>query len=229
VVDRVQNQRTVLLVPDKDADGLSAGYVLHKTLTLMGLPRDHIYTHVLSKGTNVHSASEIAAMEALIEEHGIERAVVLDQGSRPGAIVSNLRGEGGGRRGLMVIDHHQSKEVRDNIGPKESGVSVHQLLTQSFQFPPESTVLTACNTSPIATTSLLTYLTCLPLHPLVREQTDWAALMGVIGDLGPGIKWGEPPWPAHIAQTAKQYGSKTIADAVGAINAPRRTAEYNGK
>jgi hypothetical protein len=118
VIDRIQNRRAVLLVPDKDADGLSAGYVLHKTLTLMGLPADHIYTHVLSKGTNVHSASEIATMEALIEQHGIERAVVLDQGSRPGAIVSNLRGEGGGRRGLMVIDHHQSREVRDIIATR---------------------------------------------------------------------------------------------------------------
>lgn len=26
-----------------------------------------------------------------------------------------------------------------------------------------------------------------------------------------------------------RYGSKVIADAVGAINAPRRTAEYNGE
>jgi hypothetical protein len=25
------------------------------------------------------------------------------------------------------------------------------------------------------------------------------------------------------------YGGKTIADAVGAVNAPRRTAEYNGR
>jgi hypothetical protein len=26
-----------------------------------------------------------------------------------------------------------------------------------------------------------------------------------------------------------RYGGKTIADAVGAVNAPRRTAEYNGQ
>jgi hypothetical protein len=70
---------------------------------------------------------------------------------------------------------------------------------------------------------------CLPLHPRVRYEADWAALMGVIGDLGPGTKWGQPPWPAHIGETAKKYGSKTIADAVAAINAPRRTAEYNGE
>lgn len=76
-------------------------------------------------------------------------------------------------------------------------------LTARGQFPPQATVLTACNSSPIATTSLLTYLTCLPLHPQVREKTDWAALMGVIGDLGTGTKWDEPPWPSHIGKTSK--------------------------
>lgn len=56
--------------------------------------------------------------------------------------------------------------------------------------------------------------------------------MGVIGDLGPGIKWGKSdqgPWPAHIGATSKKYGAKMVADAVGAINAPRRTAEYDGE
>ncbi len=58
-------------------------------------------------------------MEALVEEHGIERAVVLDQGSRPGSILRNLKGVG--LAGLMVIDHHQSQEVcvlRVCAGPK---------------------------------------------------------------------------------------------------------------
>jgi single-stranded DNA-specific DHH superfamily exonuclease len=99
----------VLLVPDKDADGLSAGLVLHKTLCLLGIDPADIHVHVLSKGTNVHSSSEIATMEALVEQHDIERAIVLDQGSRPGAILRNLKGVG--LAGLMVIDHHQSKEV----------------------------------------------------------------------------------------------------------------------
>ncbi len=105
------HQRKVLIVPDKDADGLSAGYVLYKTLNLLGLPGEtKIFVHVLSKGTNVHSESERDTMESLIESHGIERAVVLDQGSRPGPIVRNLKGVGAA--GLLLIDHHWSQQVR---------------------------------------------------------------------------------------------------------------------
>ena len=85
-----------------------AGYVLHKTLELLGLASDDIYVHVLSKGTNVHSETEVASMERMVEEHKIERVVVLDQGSRPGKIVGNLP-EGGSA--LLLIDHHQSEEV----------------------------------------------------------------------------------------------------------------------
>jgi hypothetical protein len=48
-------------------------------------------------------------MEAMVKMYGIERVVVLDQGSRPGTIVGNLP-QGGGA--LLLIDHHQSEEVR---------------------------------------------------------------------------------------------------------------------
>lgn len=66
-------------------------------------------------------------------------------------------------------------------------------------------------------------MTCLPLHPDVQEATDWAALMGYIGgkdtsslgrgsglistilpDLGTGTKWGQAPWPAHIAVCSRK-------------------------
>lgn len=87
---------------------IAAGYVLHKTLELLGLLADHIYVHVLSKGTNVHSETEVSAMERMVDENGIERVVVLDQGSRPGKIVGNLP-DGG--KALLLIDHHQSEEV----------------------------------------------------------------------------------------------------------------------
>jgi nanoRNase/pAp phosphatase (c-di-AMP/oligoRNAs hydrolase) len=64
--------------------------------------------HVLSKGTNVHSASEVETMERMVEASSIERVIVLDQGSRPGKIVGNLP-DGGSA--LLLIDHHQSAEV----------------------------------------------------------------------------------------------------------------------
>ena len=87
---------------------IAAGYVLHKTLEILGLPADHIYVHVLSKGTTVHSEAEVNAMERMVEENGIERVLVLDQGSRPGKIVGNLP-DGG--KALLLIDHHQSEQV----------------------------------------------------------------------------------------------------------------------
>lgn len=87
-----------------------AGYVLHKTLELLGLPPSNIFVHVLSKGTNVHSSSEIDTVEKLVEEHDIERVVVLDQGSRPGPVVRNLKD---GLGAVLVIDHHQSDEVSE--------------------------------------------------------------------------------------------------------------------
>lgn len=87
---------------------LTAGYVLHRTLELLGLPPSHIFVHVLSKGTNVHSPGEIEAVEKLVEENQIERAVILDQGSRPGPVIRNLKD---GLGAVLVIDHHQSDEV----------------------------------------------------------------------------------------------------------------------
>lgn len=38
-----------------------------------------------------------------------------------------------------------------------------------------------------------------------------------------------PPCVKLMMRMDGRYGSKTIADAVAMVNAPRRTAEYNGK
>jgi hypothetical protein len=49
-------------------------------------------------------------------------------------------------------------------------------------------------------------------------------------DLGTGVaKWGTAPWPSELGQVTKVMGSKAISDAVASINAPRRTADYNGE
>ncbi|KAJ9105576.1 hypothetical protein QFC19_003558 [Naganishia cerealis] len=107
LVDISKAQRRVLLLPDKDADGLTAGYVCQKTLELLGLPASNIFVHVLSKGTNVHSESEIEGIERLVENHDIDRVIILDQGSRPGPVVRNLKD---GLGAVLLIDHHQSDE-----------------------------------------------------------------------------------------------------------------------
>jgi hypothetical protein len=42
-------------------------------------------------------------------------------------------------------------------------------------------VLTACNSSPIATTSLLVYMLLKDLHPDVYSADGWRAVVGVYG------------------------------------------------
>ncbi len=51
-----------LIVPDKDADGLTSGAILRTTLRLLGLLEELIQVHLLSRGTNVHDELERTAM-----------------------------------------------------------------------------------------------------------------------------------------------------------------------
>ncbi|KAM0426575.1 hypothetical protein ACHAPT_008267 [Fusarium lateritium] len=123
---------------------------------------------------------------------------VLDQGSRqsPPLIEAPHR--------AIVIDHHYAEE-KDH--------------------PQDALHITACNSPPVATSSLLTYLICRDLHERVSETCDWLCAMGTHGDLGNAIKW-EPPFP-DMKATFKMYTKKAINEAVSLINAPRRTASYN--
>lgn len=199
IMDIVDNKRSVLIVPDKDADGLSAGTLLYKTLIHLKHPPDLIKVHHLTKGTNVHAADERAKFEAA----GTDRAVVLDQGSRPGEPLLPYRP--GDEKRVLIVDHHMSTE-----------------------WPEGSQVLTACHTLPIATAALLTYMMLRELHPAVQAKESWRAVVGVIGDLGTNtVKWGISPWPSELGVALKESGAKNVSDAVAGINAPRRTAEYN--
>jgi single-stranded DNA-specific DHH superfamily exonuclease len=114
----ITHKRTVLIVPDKDADGLSGGLLARRSLVLMisagsllyrallhlGLPSEKISVHHLSKGTNVHSDEERDLMMA----YGAERVIVLDQGSRPGrSVVPSIQDV----RNVLIVDHHMSDEV----------------------------------------------------------------------------------------------------------------------
>ncbi|RXK38730.1 hypothetical protein M231_04040 [Tremella mesenterica] len=202
IIDIVKEKRSVVIVPDKDADGLSAGTLLYKTLRLLGHPPELISVHHLQKGTNVHTNEE----RARLAQFGVDRAVVLDQGSRPGP--SLLPTGDPSTMNVLIVDHHMSTE-----------------------WPEGSKVLTACRTPPIATAALLTYMLLRDLHPAVTEKEGWRAVMGVIGgaDLGTTTaKWGNPPWPGASADSHR-HGAKTMSEAVASINAPRRTAEYNGQ
>jgi hypothetical protein len=184
-----------LIVPDKDADGLSSGAILRHTLILLGLKEDLIDVHLLSKGNTVHSPSERALMEAYNPAY----VFVLDQGSRQSPpLVSDPE------VCSLVIDHHHATPT---------------------EFPERSSHVTACNSPPVATSSLLTYLICLPLHPSVHSLAAWLAIVGTHGDLGTTFKW-LPPFP-DMAEPFKLYKKKTLNDVVSFVNAPRRTATYD--
>lgn len=187
-------QQKTLIVPDKDADGLSSGAILRHTLILMGLPDQLIQVHLLSKGNTVHSASE----RELMERHNPKYIFVLDQGSRASEplVESDHRS--------MIIDHHYAT---------------------SNDFPKGAEFITACNSPPVATSALLTYLLCEPLHPHVRAKCAWLCVVGTHGDLGNTLKW-EPPFP-DMKEPLKKYTKKVLNDVVSLVNAPRRTATYN--
>lgn len=124
--------------------------------------------------------------------------IVLDQGSRESSPLIDEPHRG------LVIDHHHAED-KDH--------------------PEGATFITACNSPPVATSALLTYILCRDLHPDVEEACNWLCAMGVHGDLGNTIKW-EPPFPDMQAMF-KKYTKKGINSAVSLINAPRRTATYD--
>lgn len=186
--------KRTLIVPDKDADGLTSGAILRRTLILLGLDSDLIDTHLLKKGNSVHDEFERTTMAAYEPFY----VFVLDQGSRKSPPVINRPHRS------LVIDHHHALED---------------------DFPEGSIHVTACNSPPVATTSLLTYLICRDLDDDVEKHCDWLCIMGTHGDLGNTLKW-EAPFP-DMREAFKQYTKKAINEAVSLINAPRRTAMYN--
>lgn len=91
-------------MPDKDADGLSAGVIVHRTLTALGLDPALLDVHLIQKGSNIHEPSERKAMS----ENGPSYVIVLDQGSRPGPPVVDSE-----NAKTLLIDHHLSDEFPD--------------------------------------------------------------------------------------------------------------------
>ena len=91
----------VLIVPDKDADGLSAGVIVHRTLSALGVSSSLIETHLVGKGSNIHNDAERLSMK----EKEPKYVIVVDQGSRPGPpIIDALHAK------CLIIDHHLSDE-----------------------------------------------------------------------------------------------------------------------
>ncbi|KAJ5056101.1 glycosyl hydrolase family 85-domain-containing protein [Bipolaris maydis] len=187
-------QKPTVIIPDKDADGLSSGAILYHTLTTLGLSSDLISVYFPPKGSNVHDES---TKEVLTAKSPVF-IFVLDQGSRKSPpLIDSLHT-------CLVIDHHFADEGG---------------------FPEGAEYVTAHDCPPVATSALLTYNVCLPLHADLNDKISWLAALGTHGDLGGTIKW-EPPFP-DMKATFKQYTKKAINDAVALVNAPRRSAAYN--
>lgn len=94
-----------LIVPDKDADGLDGGVIIHRTLTALGLSPSLIEVHLLRKGRNIHDEEERVAMKAKRPKF----IIVVDQGSRRSPpVVDDPETK------VLVIDHHLSDEFPEN-------------------------------------------------------------------------------------------------------------------
>ncbi|GAM83386.1 hypothetical protein ANO11243_013740 [Dothideomycetidae sp. 11243] len=195
IIASAKADENVVICPDKDADGLTSGVILHRTLQLLGLSPERIKVHLLEKGNAIHSEAE----SEKLAKHDPRYIFVLDQGSRrcPPLVDSP-------ETTTLVVDHH---------------------FATPDDFPERSAFVTACNSPPVATTSLLTYILCSELHPLVEEQCNWLAIVGTHGDLGTTLKWSHP-FP-DMSAPLKLYTKKALNDVVSAVNAPRRTATYD--
>jgi hypothetical protein len=192
--DSAKSHEAVLILPDKDADGLSSGAILHHTLTSLGLPASLISVYFPPKGSNVHDESTREVIAAKSPAY----IFVLDQGSRSSPALFDAPHQ------CLIIDHH---------------------FAEDGGFPAGASYCTAHDCPPVATSALLTYHICLPLHPDLKDKISWLAALGTHGDLGTTLKW-QPPFP-DMTETFKQHPKKSVNDAVGLVNAPRRTSAYN--
>lgn len=99
------SQSKTLIVPDKDADGLDAGVIVHKTLVALGMSPDLIDVYLINKNVTVHDEVERAAMLAKDPKY----IIIVDQGSRAAPpVVDSLNTKS------LIIDHHLSDEFPEN-------------------------------------------------------------------------------------------------------------------
>lgn len=203
-------QQRTLIVPDKDADGLSSGVIIHRTLVKLGLKPELLDIHLVQKGTNIHDEDE----RKLMLEKKAKFIIVLDQGSRGGPPVVDKPDTS-----ALLIDHHLSDDF-----PEKTTVS--SMITSKVSVPDTYLqVVSACHYPPVATTSLLTYEICKELDRDIASECGYLCAIGTHGDLGNTLKW-NPPFP-DMAETFKKHTKKAIDTAVSYINAPRRTGEYD--
>lgn len=196
-------QEPTLIVPDKDADGLSAGVIMYRTLLKLGLEEKNLHVHLVQKGSNIHEQYEREAMAAKKPSY----AIVVDQGSRGGLPVIDDE-----NAKCMIIDHHFSDEF-----PKNATVSSDTFYEVTLLITLLLKVVSGCHCPPVPTASLMTYEICKKLHTDIAEECGYLCAIGTHGDLGNTLKW-IPPFP-DMKETFKKHTKKLINDCVSFINA----------
>lgn len=145
-------------MPDKDADGLSSGVILYRTLTALGLDSALIDVHLIRKGSNIHAESEREAMAAKDPTY----IIVLDQGSVAGPpVIASASTKS------LIIDHHLSDHFPE-------GAQV----VSACHYPPVSTssLLTYEICKPLSpdTASSCAYLACIGTHGDLGNSLRWS-------------------------------------------------------
>jgi len=150
--------KKTLLVPDKDADGLSAGVIIFRTLTTLGLDPSFIDVHLIQKGSSIHVDRERAAMAA--KEPGY--IIVLDQGSVAAPpVVDDPSAK------ALIIDHHLSDQFPANAQ-----------IVSACHYPPVATtsLLTyeICKTLGSTIPGTCAYLACIGTHGDLGNTLKWS-------------------------------------------------------
>jgi nanoRNase/pAp phosphatase (c-di-AMP/oligoRNAs hydrolase) len=144
-------------VPDKDADGLSSGVIIYRTLTALGLDPSQIGVHLVQKGHTVHSELERASMAVKKPEY----IIVLDQGSISAPpLVDEPETKS------LILDHHLS-----DVFPERSQV------VSACHYPPVATtsLLTyeICKTLHPSLESSCAFLACIGTHGDLGNTLKW--------------------------------------------------------
>jgi nanoRNase/pAp phosphatase (c-di-AMP/oligoRNAs hydrolase) len=147
-----------LIVPDKDADGLSSGVTLYRTLTALGLDPALIDVHLVQKGSNIHVQAERDAMAAKDPAY----IVVLDQGSIAAPpVVDNPKTKS------LILDHHLSDHFPEGAQVVSAchypPVSTTSLLTYEICKPLAPDIASAC-----------AYLACIGTHGDLGNTLKWS-------------------------------------------------------
>lgn len=144
-------------MPDKDADGLSSGVIMYRTLVKLGLDSSLIEVHLVKKGANIHTKSEREAMAAKTPAY----IIVLDQGSVAGPPLIDSPSTRS-----LIIDHHLSDAFPENAEVVSAchypPVSTSSLLTYEICKSLSKDLATDC-----------AYLACIGTHGDLGNTLKW--------------------------------------------------------